>query len=167
MRLLLLYYSVYGTNEKLAQELQKAIGCDMEKIIENKDRRGFWNFIMSGRDALKKNTTKIEPIKSNLTLYDVVVLGTPFWVGTLPPATRTFIRQYKDKIKRLGIISVSGNGAGNQNAIAELASESGKNIDPKMLLIQKEFKRGTYRKKFDELVKNLKTLKNVKGDLQR
>ncbi len=88
MRALIIYYSRTGTNEKLCQELQKDLNCETEKIIDKTDRSGFWNFILAARAAMFKKPTEIEPIKKGLGFYDIIILGTPFWVGSLPPATR-------------------------------------------------------------------------------
>jgi flavodoxin len=167
MRLLILYYTRTGHNEKLCQELQQALGCPMEKIIEPVDRSGLWKFILSGWEAVRKKTTAIAPIENDLAFYDVVILGTPFWAGNLPPATRTFLRQYKDKIKRMSAISVSGMGDKNKNALASLEAELGKNVDPYLFLSEKEFIQGTYKKDLDTLIKGIQTLRNVKGDLQQ
>jgi len=165
MRQLILYYSRTGSNEKLCQELQQKLGCDIEQIIDSVSRKGLLNFIKSGFAALTKKTTTIEPIKSNFAYYDLVILGTPFWVGSLPPASRTFLEQYKDKLKRLALISVSGTGTANKNTKAELEAVSGKRFEPYLSISEKQFKQKAYLSELDDFIRVLKSFKNVKGDL--
>jgi len=40
MKILIVYYSRTGMNEKLAKILQEKLDCEMEKIEEFEDRRG-------------------------------------------------------------------------------------------------------------------------------
>ena len=165
MRALIVYYSKTGTNEKLCQELQKELSCDLEKITDKTDRSGFWKFILSGRDALTKKMTEIEPIQKGLEFYDIIIVGTPFWAGSLPPATRTFLAKYKDGIKRLAVASVSGNGESNKKVSSDIEAASGKKIQAFLALSDKEYKSGAYQEKFDIFINAIRTLQKVKGDL--
>ena len=165
MRQLILYYSRTGKNEQVCQDLKQALSCDMEKIIDRTDRQGLWNFIKAVFAALTKQTTAIEPLKSNFAYYDVIILATPFWVGSLPPATRTFLQQYKDKIKRLALLSISGTGQNNKNAAAELKKLSTKRIELKLIISEEQYQQKTYLTEFEDYLRALKSLKNVKGDL--
>ncbi len=166
MRPIIIYYSRTGTNEKLCQELQKALNCDMERIIDKTDRRGIWNFFLAGRDAMFKKLTQIEPLKRELNAYDLVIIGTPLWVGSLPPATRTFLRQYKTAIKRIAVISVSGMGENNRHAFAMVEAESGRKPEPALFLSEKEHRQETYRSKFENFVRGIQVFQKLKGDLQ-
>lgn len=166
MRALILYYSRTGYNAKLCQELKASLSCDIEQIIDKTDRSGIWNYIKAGYQSWSKKTTEIEPIKGNFDYYDLIILGTPLWASAnLPPATRTFLRQYRDKIKRLAFISVSGLGQRNKRCLKDLKSESGQEVELHLLLSEAEIKSKTYTERLEAFVRNIKVLKNVKGDL--
>ena len=166
MRPIIIYYSRTGTNQKLCQELQKTLNCDMEQIIDKKDRGGIWNYLLAGWDAFSKKLTQIEALKKELPAYDLVIIGTPLWVGTLPPATRTFLRQNKNIIKRIAVISVSMKGKSNRNALAAIEAESGRKSEPNLILGEKEYKQGIYRSKFEDFVRGIQVFQKLKGDLQ-
>ena len=166
MRPIIIYYSRTGTNQKLCQELQKALNCDMEQIIDKTDRGGIWNYLLAGWDSFSKKLTQIEPLKKELLPYDLVIIGTPLWVSTLPPATRTFLKQNKNLIKRIAVISVSIKGKSNRNALAAIEAESGRKPEPVLLLNEKECREGTYRNKFDDFVRGIQVFQKLKGDLQ-
>ena len=165
MRQLILYYSRTNKNKRVCQDLKQALSCDMEEIVDQTDRQGIWNFIKAGFAAVTKKTTTIGPIKSNFAYYDMIILATPFWAGSLPPATRTFLQRYKDKIKRLALLSISGTGQNNKKAALELEAVSSKRVEPYLLISKKEFKQKTYSSEFEDFIRALKSLKNVKGDL--
>lgn len=165
MRQLIVYYSRNGKNKRASQDLKQALSCDIEEIIDQDNRQGKWNFFKSVLAARAKKTTMIDPIKSNLDYYDLVILGTPFWAGALPPATRTFLQQNKIKIKRLALISVSSPGQNNNKAVKELETVSGKRIDLKLVMSEDQYEQKTAQAEFEDFIRALKSLKNVKGDL--
>lgn len=166
MRPLILYYSRTGKNEKFCQQLQETLKCEMEKIIDNVNRSGFWNFILAGRDALFKKLTKINPIKNRLSNYDVIIIGTPIWMGSMPPAIRTFIRHYKNNFEKVSVVSICAMGEKNNKFLDEMKSETGKKIDPYLLLSEKEFASGIHQEKLDTFIKNIQYLQKIKGDLK-
>ncbi|MBN2057781.1 MAG: hypothetical protein JW782_03190 [Candidatus Saganbacteria bacterium] len=166
MRPIIICYSRTGRNKKLAQQLQQILRCDMEELIDRTDRSGWWNYLLAGRDSMFKKMTTIEPEIKNLESFDIIIISTPLWVGTIPPAIRTFLRRDKQKIKRLAVISVSMNGS-QQRAIHDIENEYGNKPVAALFLSEKELKSGRHKTRFDDFVETLQALQKVKGDLQR
>jgi flavodoxin len=156
MKQLIVCYSRTGTNTILCQELQKKLNCMMEKIIDKKNRSGLINFMRSGFDAVRKNETEIEAVKTEPADHDIVIIGTPLWVGSLPPAIRTYIKRFKDKFKNYALISVCGIGIGNKNALADLGATAGKKPIANLLISEKEFKKGLYKDKLEGFIEKVK-----------
>lgn len=154
MKTLIAYYSRSGKNKKLAEEVQKKLNCDIEEIIDTKNRKGILGIIVGGMNSGSKKFTKIESFKSNPKNYEQVIIISPVWVGIFAPATRTYISVNKDKIKELSIISVSGSGKGNTKAIPDLEKILGKKISNYFLLSEKEFE-GDYKTDLDNFLNNL------------
>ena len=88
---LVLYYSETGTTEKVAQELQKQLGADIEKIEAEVPYSGnFQETIQrSNKERESGQLPALKPLKKKLSNYDVIFLGYPIWFGTyaLPMAT--------------------------------------------------------------------------------
>lgn len=166
MRPIIIFYSRTGHNEKLAQELQQTMRCDIQQLTDKTSRSGWWNYFLAGRDALFKKTTQIEPEIKNLELFDIIIIGTPLWCGTIPPAIRTFLRQSRSKIKRLAVMALSGSG-GQQRVLDDIEQEYGKAPVASLFLSEEEFKSGSRKAQFDDFVETLQALQKVKGDLQR
>jgi flavodoxin len=151
MNTLILFYSRTGTTKILAGKIEAMLSVDIEEIIDKKNRSGAIGYIMGGRDALKKFLTKIEPLKKDLTAYDLIIIGTPVWAGTMVPAVRTVITEQKANLKKLAFFTTQG-GAKEQRVLGDLEALSGIKPEAKMFLTTKEVKNSGAEKKIIKFV---------------
>lgn len=81
---LVLYYSETGTTKTVAEELQKQLNADIERIEAVKPYSGnFQETMQRGqREMQSGETPELKPLKSRIASYDVVFLGYPIWFGT-------------------------------------------------------------------------------------
>ena len=88
---LVLYYSQTGTTQAVAEELQKQLGADIERIEAVVPYDGDFQATIqrSGDERQKGEVPEIKPIQANLADYDVIFIGYPIWFGTyaMPIAT--------------------------------------------------------------------------------
>jgi flavodoxin len=159
MKILIACYSRTGNNEKIANELQKKLDCDIEKIVDTVNRKGFLGFLRSGRAARNKEMSQIVPIEKDPSTYDIVILASPFWAGNIPPPIRTYVSENKDKFNRFALLSVCGAGEGNEKAIPDYEAILGKKVFAHLLLKQNELKHGDYEKKLQEFSEAVSKLK--------
>jgi flavodoxin len=108
MKVLVIFYSRTGHTRKVAQAISDALACDIEEIIDTKWRSGPIGFIRSGREAMKKSLTTLKDIQSDLSQYDMVIIGTPVWGGNISTPVRTFIHENKDQLKKVAFFSTQG-----------------------------------------------------------
>ncbi|NQU99909.1 MAG: hypothetical protein HQ538_04175 [Parcubacteria group bacterium] len=155
MKTLIIYYSRTGNNKKLAQELKGKINCDIEEIIDKEKRKGFFGFMKSGLQAISKKESNIEEGKLNPQDYDLTLIVTPFWVGSIPPMTRTYLKKNKDNFRKIALAGVSGNGRENNKAIQEFKSLTGKDDMYGLLIKEKDFKKGNYKDKLNNFVNKI------------
>jgi len=120
---LVVFYSKSGTTKKLAEELAKCLKADIDGIIDKKSRSGPIGFLTAGRDAMKKKETEIE-YKLNPEKYDLVVIGTPVWGGSLTPAVRTYLK--KHKLKKAAFFCTCG--GAQDKTFAEMEKLAGKPV---------------------------------------
>lgn len=153
MKALVVYYSRSGTTKKVADSISTMLKCDIEEIIDEKNRKGIIGFIKSGRDAMKKSLTTIKPMKLDPANYDLVIIGTPIWASTFVPAVRAYIENNKDKIKAIGLF-FSG-GETSNNSISQMEELIGKKAKASLGLTTKEVKSESYIEKVKEFVKGL------------
>ncbi|MDE5550134.1 MAG: hypothetical protein K2I99_02090, partial [Bacteroidaceae bacterium] len=80
----MLYYSQSGTTQAVAEELQKQLGADSERIEAVNPYDGDYQAtIQRGSEEMKSGEAPaLQPIQSKLADYDVVFIGYPIWFGT-------------------------------------------------------------------------------------
>ncbi len=153
MKALVVYYSRTGTTRDLALELAQKLDCDIEEIIDKKSRKGILGWIHGGKDALKKSLTKIES-KKNPKEYDIVIVGSPVWAGTISPAIRTYLD--KHTLKRSAFFATSGTGKPQKAFIDMLQlTLSAKNV-AKLCLSTKDVMSRSAEKTIDSFVEKIK-----------
>ena len=109
MKILIAYYSKTGNTERVALDLSAKLTADIEKIIDKKKRSGILGYLFSGRDAMKKILTEIEPLKDDPAEYDLVILGMPVWGWNIVPAIRTYLTTNQNQIKNYAFFVTSEN----------------------------------------------------------
>ncbi|MCX8094990.1 MAG: flavodoxin domain-containing protein [Caldisericia bacterium] len=155
MRGIIIYYSKTGNNERIANYLKEKLNFQIEKIIDKKKREGVIGFIISGFDALTKKLTQIEKLNNNLENFDHIIIGTPIWAGNITPAIRTFIMEYKDKIKSYSIFSVSGLGEKNSKVLKDLEELIGYRSKNFIFLKESELSKNLYEDKLKRFIEEL------------
>ena len=108
MKTLIVYYSRTGITKKVAEYLREKLNCDIEEIIDTKDRSGAFGYIIGGKDAMQKNLTTIKPLTKNVADYEQIIIGTPVWAHTMATAVRTFITENKSNLKNIAVFCTMG-----------------------------------------------------------
>jgi len=121
MKILVAFYSRTGTTKKVGEMIAEKIGAEVEEIKDTVERSGAVGYLRSGRDAMKKNLTKLEPLKFDPDQYDLVIIGTPIWGWNVSTPVRTYITGQKEKLveKKVAFFCTMG-GSGDKQAFAEM-----------------------------------------------
>jgi len=156
--ILVVYYSRTGNTKRVAEDIANLLGADIERIIDKKNRNGFWGFLIAGKDALSKKITQIEKTEKNPANYDIVIIGTPIWAGSITPAVRTYLLQNKNSLKRIAVFTTAFRDGPEKivNQIEEIAEKKVINFTG---FIEKELKpesKDIYNKKILDFVSSLK-----------
>jgi len=110
--------------------------------------------ITGGKDAALKHTTAISDAGHNSADYDLVVIGTPVWAGTLAPAVRTWIAREKESLPNIAVFLTTG-GSGIDNTLSEMAALCARPARAKLGLKTREVKRGEHEAKVRAFVEAL------------
>ena len=153
MKKLVVYYSKTGNTKKIAREIAKHTKADIEEIIDQKERRGILNWLIAGRDGMKKKLTKIKYSKDP-SKYDLIILGTPVWGWNMAPSIRTYFSENKGKIKRVAFFCTSG-GTNITQTFSDMESASKKPI-AKLSIVQQYVKSNNYSDQLNEFCGKLK-----------
>ena len=153
MKTLVVFYSRTGSTKKIAGDLAKKLDADLDEIIDHTNRSGIKGWILGGRDAMKKSLTEIS-IKKNPKNYDLVVIGTPIWVGASTPAFRTYLTQFKNDLKKAAIFTTSGSD-GPEKTVAVFENITDQKCFASFGLTGSDLSQN-YDSKLNEFVKKLK-----------
>lgn len=154
MKTLIAFYSRTGNTKKIAEALAEKIGADLEEIKDTVDRSGLKGYLVSGRDAMKKKITKIEPPKFNPTDYELTIIGTPIWGWSMSVPIRTYIGEQKDNFDKVAFFCTMG-GSGDRNAFLEMEKIIEKKPLSTFSIIDKEVKSGNFSEKVKEFSEKL------------
>jgi len=139
-KMLVVYYSRTGNTEKVAQAIAGELACDIEEVVDKKERRGRFAFVAAGIQAHRKKLTQIEDPVHSPGDYGTVIIGTPVWAGKMSCAVRTYISRTKDALPSVAFFLTTG-GAGIDSTFADMAEACGKEPVARLALKEKEVRR--------------------------
>lgn len=117
---LVLYYSETGTTEKVALEIQRQTGADIEKIEPEVPYTGNFQETAQrgGREMRSGELPELKPLKSRLDKYDVVFIGYPIWFGTYAMPIATLLKDNAFEGKTIIPFCTFGSGGLNESSDA-------------------------------------------------
>lgn len=90
MKILVVSYSRTGTTAKLGEKIAQKLAAKVDVVMDKTDRNGIKGWLGGGKDAFFKKPTEVK-FEKNPKEYDLIIIGTPVWVGTMTPAIRKYI----------------------------------------------------------------------------
>jgi flavodoxin len=154
MKPLVVFYSRTGATKQVGDALAETLNCDSEELLDKKKRSGPLGFVRSARDARAKKLTTLAETTHDPAIYDLVILGTPIWGGTLSSAMRTYITNNKAKFGRVAFFCTQG-GTTSKPLFDEMESLCEQHPVNILALQQREVKAGAYQEKMREFVDRL------------
>ena len=121
---LVVYYSLEGNTEYVAEKIKEKIGADLLKLVPKKayHDKGFAKFFWGGKSAVMAEKPELERISMDISGYERIIFGFPVWASNFTPPLRTFIEDNAEKIKGKRIAAFAcQSGAGAEKAFAKLA----------------------------------------------
>ena len=151
---LVVYYSRSGGTRIIAEEITSTLKADIEEIEDTVGRSGPIGWLRAGKDAGERNLTKLKPLRYDPADYDLVVVGSPVWNGTVSTPIRTYLTEQRDRIKTTAFW-VSGFKTDN-NAITEMTEIiNGEPVAVLRLLGKEEVQAGQYRENLDAFLSEI------------
>jgi len=117
-RTLVVCYSRDGSTRKIAQRITDTLGADLDIIEDVVPRAGAAGFVRSAFEALAKGLPTIR-VQRDPKDYELVILGTPVWVGTLASPMRSYLNQFRGHFKDVACFCTMG-GRGAESTLREM-----------------------------------------------
>jgi len=112
MKTLIVFYSLEGNTELIAQTLAKRLQADTLKLETERPfpTEGFRKFFHGGGSVMFRQRPKLKNKNVDLNQYDLIIIGTPIWAGSYSSPIRSFITKYKIKDKNIALVLCSAGG---------------------------------------------------------
>ncbi len=156
MKVLVVHYSRTGVTRKVGENISFWLKAKREEIVDVVNRKGLLGYLKAGRDASRKRFTKISQQEYDPRDFNMILIGTPIWAWTIPPAIRTYIELNKEvlKEKELGFFCTMG-GNGDKKAFEEMERLIGRKPRATLSLKTKDVVQSNYETAIREFVKKL------------
>ena len=138
MKTAIVYFSLNGNTEFVANEIAAKLGADVIRLTPKKafPDSGFKKFLWGGKSAVMKEKPELEPYEFDAEKYDRVIFGTPVWASRFTPPIRTFIADNADALKGKRFAAFTCfSGGGADKALARLKELLGADLDAELILV--------------------------------
>ena len=119
-----LYYSLSGKTQKMAEKIANEAAAELIEIREKTKRNGFTAFVPGCFQAMAQACPAIIPPAKDLSAFDELVLLAPIWAGHPAPALNSIIALLPEG-KTVSLICTSGQGGYNLDKTANLITAKG------------------------------------------
>ncbi|WP_168788167.1 flavodoxin family protein [Paraburkholderia aromaticivorans] len=124
-KILVVYYSRTGTTRSLASALAKMLATDLEEICDCSNREGPGGYLRSLFDAIRKRHVEIGPAGLDVLAYDLVVIGSPVWAGSVSAPVRSYLIENRARLPQVAFFCSFG-GRGADKVLREMQQIVGK-----------------------------------------
>lgn len=122
MKKAVVFYSLSGNTQAAAKEIAEGIDADLIelKLVKPFPTEKSKQLALGGMQAMFGMKPAIQELSKNIKEYDVLILGTPIWAGTIAAPVHSFLNKYQVLDKIVAVFTFSG-GGDNKRCIAKLS----------------------------------------------
>lgn len=120
-RVLVVHYSRGGNAASLAREIARRCNGEVDEILDDRNASAWtlrWRALINLGSPIQR------PVR-HPGRYELVIIGAPVGRTGIPPAVRTYVKQYAAHFKRVAFFCAEG-GSSDAHAFAELSRLCGK-----------------------------------------
>ncbi len=156
MKVLVTYYSRTGNTRRVARRIARDLDADVEEIEDATDRSGVIGFMRGGKDALFHNTTKMGELEKTPEEYDLVVVGTPVWAGTMCPAVRSWLQRFSGQLPRSAFF-LTTRMSGKEKTFTDMAEVGGTAPEQTLALTVSELRGEEWIQRVEQFVEQVRS----------
>jgi len=112
MKTAVIYYSLDGNMDCVAQKIGRDHAADLYRLIPKKEypTGKFSKYFWAGKSATFGERPKLTNEIIDLEKYDTLIIGSPVWAGTFTPPIHTFLHDYKITGKNIILVATNSGG---------------------------------------------------------
>jgi len=157
MKTLVVFYSRTGVTRKLAGRLAEGLHAEVEEIVDTKDRSGALGWLGAGRDAVLRRSTNIQQPVHDPAEFDLVLVGTPVWAGTMACAVRAWLERFAGRLPQTAFF-VTARSKFADGALRHMAALSGREPVATLAMTQKAVLKDTEPDRIASFIRQLRPL---------
>jgi flavodoxin len=119
LKTLTVYFTRSGNTEMVVKKIHESIGGEVELISEQVSRKGIVGWLKTGSGNAKREVAEIGETQYDPADYDLVILASPIWAGTVSSPMRGYIAENREKLGRTAVFLTNDSGAVD-NAFVEI-----------------------------------------------
>ena len=154
---LIIYYSRSGITGRVAHALQRETSGELVEITTKSYPSGIMGYLAAGLDATLGRAVPIGSIKTSLTSYDLILIGTPVWGSSLAPPVRTFLSQPLPHARKVAFFLTHG-GSGASRVFGQMEELCGRHPSSTLALTESDVRHRKYSEKVREFTRSLERL---------
>ncbi len=115
LKVLVAYYSSAGHTRTIAEQIAKAAQADLEELraVGEPSGTGARHYFWTLRYLLLSQKPPLILAQHDASTYDLIILGSPVWLGTFSPVLRSYIRAAPLARKRVALFCSYRNSPGS------------------------------------------------------
>lgn len=163
-KILVVTYSFTGTGNRLTELLCRSRNWHSASVTERRPRKAWvtWHCALDSFFRLRPPIVYNGPDPSE---FDLVVLVAPIWLCRLASPMRSFVASFRQRLRRVAVISVMG-GKGGQNAAAEIGGLLDQAPIMSTTFTQREVDDGSYAPRLLALAAALDAATSIRGEVR-
>ncbi len=138
------YYSMLGNSQMVAESMAEKLGADVIRLEPDKayPDKGIKKFYYGGRSAVMGEKPVLKPYEFDASKYDEVIIGFPVWAGRPTPPINTFLDEHKEELRGMKIaVFACQSGAGAEKAFYKMKKQIGiESFEAELILIDPKTK---------------------------
>ena len=124
MSTLVVYYSLGHHTATVGDAIADRLGATTSVIQDRRARTGALGLAVGAVEALLGRPGAITTSTHDPAEFDLVILGTPVWVGAPAPAVNAYIDRHRDALRRVAFFCTEARSGGAQ-ALARMERRLG------------------------------------------
>jgi len=114
MNTLVVYFSRTGHTQLVAEMIASNVNADLQPIEEANRTPGRWGDLAAAYRTLFGKCAPIETTQYDPAGYDLVILGSPVWMATIPAPMNTYLKKNKNKLGKVAFFCTEGSSGGER-----------------------------------------------------
>lgn len=146
MKTLVMYYSLTGNTQKVAQTIANILKADINRLEDSQNRTGVFGMLRTVFQVVFSRPAKICFPSTDPYQYDLLILGAPVWMMKLAPPMRSYILKEKHRFNQVAFFCTEGS-SGASNTFKIMESLCAKQPVATLEVTEADIKSGQYKEK--------------------